>query len=54
MSTFVDGPGTLITLENETMEQAEVSGIAHAVDEAKIMSRVCRICSALPLKFWVL
>lgn len=36
MSTFVDGPGTLITLENETMEQAEVSGIAHAVDEAKI------------------
>ena len=25
MSTFVDGPGTLITLENETMEQAEVS-----------------------------
>ena len=36
MSTFVDGPGTLITLENDTMEQAEVSGIAHAVDEAKI------------------
>ena len=36
MSTFVDGPGTLITLENESMEQAEVSGIAHAVDEAKI------------------
>lgn len=36
VSTFVDGPGTLITLENESMEQAEVSGIAHAVDEAKI------------------
>ena len=36
MSTFVDGPGTLITLESESMEQAEVSGIAHAVDEAKI------------------
>ena len=36
MSTFVPGPGTLITLESETMEQAEVSGIAHAVDEAKI------------------
>ncbi len=36
MSTFVDGPGTLITLENETMEQAVVSGIAHAVDEAKV------------------
>ncbi len=36
MSTFVRGPGTLITLESETMEQAQVSGIAHAVDEAKI------------------
>jgi aspartate kinase len=36
MSTFIPGPGTLITLESETMEQAEVSGIAHAVDEAKI------------------
>ena len=35
MSTFVPGPGTLITLESETMEQAEVSGIAHE-DEAKI------------------
>jgi aspartate kinase len=36
MSTFVDGPGTLITLENDAMEQAVVSGIAHAVDEAKV------------------
>ena len=36
MSTFVDGPGTLITLENENMEQALVSGIAHAIDEAKV------------------
>ena len=36
MSTFVDGPGTLITLENDNMEQALVSGIAHAIDEAKL------------------
>ena len=36
MSTLVDGPGTLITLENDSMEQAVVSGIAHAVDEAKV------------------
>jgi aspartate kinase len=36
MSTFVDGPGTLITLENDNMEQALVSGIAHAIDEAKV------------------
>ena len=36
MSTFVDGLGTLITLENDNMEQALVSGIAHAIDEAKV------------------
>jgi aspartate kinase len=36
MSTFVDGPGTLITMEKESMEQPLVSGIAHARDEAKI------------------
>ena len=36
MSTFVEGPGTLITLENDNMEQALVSGIAHSTDEAKV------------------
>ncbi|WP_019602797.1 aspartate kinase [Teredinibacter turnerae] len=38
LSSFVDGPGTLITLdeENETMEQPVVSGIAFNRDEAKI------------------
>ena len=36
MSTFVDGVGTLITTENESMEKPLVSGIAHARDEAKI------------------
>ena len=36
VSTFEDGPGTLITTESETMEQPIVSGIAHARDEAKI------------------
>ena len=36
MSTFEDGPGTLITMENETMEEPLVSGVAYARDEAKI------------------
>jgi len=36
MSTFVDGPGTLITNESESMEKPLVSGIAHTRDEAKI------------------
>ena len=36
MSTFSDGEGTLITMENESMEELLVSGIAHAKDEAKI------------------
>ena len=36
LSTFQEGPGTLITMETDNMEQAIVSGIAHALDEAKI------------------
>ncbi len=36
LSTFVEGSGTLITLESDAMEQAVVSGIAHAIDEAKV------------------
>lgn len=38
LSSFQDGPGTLITLdeENTTMEQPIVSGIAYNRDEAKI------------------
>jgi aspartate kinase, monofunctional class len=36
LSSFVEGPGTLITGENETMEQALISGIAHNKDEAKL------------------
>jgi len=36
MSTFSDGQGTLITMENESMEQLLVSGIAHSKEEAKI------------------
>ncbi len=35
LSTFEDGPGTLITVETN-MEQPVVSGIAHTPDEAKI------------------
>lgn len=37
MSTFEPGPGTLITMENDGMEQPIVSGIAHARDEAKVI-----------------
>jgi len=36
VSTFDDGPGTLITTEGQNMEQPLVSGIAHALDEAKV------------------
>jgi aspartate kinase len=36
LSSFEDGPGTLITTEKTEMEQPIVSGIAYARDEAKI------------------
>lgn len=36
LSSFKEGPGTLITAEDETMEQAIISGIAHNKDEAKL------------------
>ena len=36
LSSFEVGPGTLITAEDETMEQAIISGIAHNKDEAKL------------------
>ncbi|HVT37194.1 MAG TPA: aspartate kinase [Nevskiaceae bacterium] len=36
VSTFVDGPGTLITLEDENVEQPLVSGIAFNRDEAQL------------------
>ena len=36
VSSFKDGPGTLITNEDEEMEQAMISGIAHTRDEAKL------------------
>jgi aspartate kinase len=36
LSSFEDGPGTLITTEKSQMEQPIVSGIAYARDEAKI------------------
>ncbi len=40
MSSFVDGPGTLITLEdNDQMEKPVVSGIAFNRDEAKLTIR---------------
>ncbi|MCC6301575.1 MAG: aspartate kinase [Gammaproteobacteria bacterium] len=36
LSSFEDGPGTLITSEDENMEQALISGIAFNRDEAKL------------------
>ncbi len=36
LSSFQDGPGTLITTEDQIMEQALISGIAHNKDEAKL------------------
>ena len=36
LSSFDDGPGTLITAEENSMEQPVVSGIAHSRDEAKL------------------
>ena len=36
LSAFEDGPGTLIGAEDESMEEAIISGIAHNKDEAKL------------------
>ena len=36
LSSFEEGPGTLITNEGEIMESALISGIAHNSDEAKL------------------
>jgi aspartate kinase len=39
LSTFEDGPGTLVVDEDEIVEQAIVSGIAYSRDEARITLR---------------
>jgi aspartate kinase len=39
LSSFEEGPGTLITLEEEGMEDARISGIAFSRDEAKLTVR---------------
>ena len=36
LSSFSSGTGTMITLENETMENAEISGIAFQKDQTKV------------------
>jgi aspartate kinase len=36
LSSFEEGPGTLITMESNSMEQPIVSGIAYSRDEAKV------------------
>ncbi|NKB37989.1 MAG: aspartate kinase [Gammaproteobacteria bacterium] len=39
LSSFVEGPGTLITAEDESMEEVLIAGIAHNRDEAKLTIR---------------
>jgi aspartate kinase len=39
LSSFEEGPGTLITTEDKSMEQVLISGIAHNRDEAKLTIR---------------
>ena len=39
LSSFEDGPGTLITSEDSTMEQPMIAGIAYHSDEAKLTIR---------------
>ena len=39
LSSFEDGPGTLVVDEDEIVEQAIVSGIAYSKDEAKVTLR---------------
>ena len=39
LSSFVDGPGTLVVDEDEIVEQATVAGIAYSRDEAKVTVR---------------
>jgi len=39
LSSFEDGPGTLITYEENDMEQPQISGIAFNRDEAKLTLR---------------
>jgi aspartate kinase len=36
LSSFSSGTGTMITLENDTMENAEISGIAFQTDQTKV------------------
>lgn len=39
LSTFVDGPGTLISVEEKNMEHPTIAGIAYNRDEAKLTIR---------------
>jgi aspartate kinase len=39
LSSFVDGPGTLITVEEDKMEHVSIAGIAYNKDEAKLTVR---------------
>ena len=49
LHSFQDGPGTLITLEDDSeMETPTIAGIAFNRDEAKLTIWGCPICRAWP------
>jgi len=51
LSTFQDGPGTLITLEDDHMERAPDLGHSHSIaDEAQLTCPAYRIVPASPLR----
>ena len=50
LSSFESGPGTLITKEEESMEQPIISGITFTRDEAKLTSWGCRMSLELLMR----
>ncbi len=52
LSSFEEGGGTLITAEENGMEQAQISGIAFNRDEAKLTVLGCRTNPVWPARSW--
>ena len=52
LSSFQEGPGTLITYEENEMEAPRISGIAFNRDEAKLRFAACRTGPVSPRRFW--
>ena len=47
-SAFTWEPGTLVTKEDDDMEQAIISAVVHDTDEAKVTSPACPTIPASP------